>query len=62
MDDQVKLGTFTPSLYHPSLEVKQSLDELLDSFKSQFIKDKTNTGMANLAKMQIDTGNSDSVL
>ena len=41
--------------------VKQSLDELLYSFKSQFAKHKTRIGTTNLAKMQIDAGISDPV-
>ena len=55
IDDQVHLHTFTPHLHHLSSKVKQSLDELSDSFKSQFAKDKSSIGMMNLAKMQIDT-------
>ena len=51
MDDQVQQDTFIPPLYHLSLEVKWSLDELLDSFESQSVKDKTSMGMANVAKM-----------
>ena len=61
MGVQVQLDTFTPSLHHLSSEVKWSLDELLDSFKSQFAKDDTSIGTTNLAKIQIDTGNAESV-
>ena len=61
MDDQVQLDTFTPPLHHLSLEVKWSLDELFESFKSHFVKDETSIGMTNLSKMQIDTGNYDPV-
>ena len=43
------------------MEVKQSLDELLESFKSQFATDETSIGMINLTKMQIDPGSSDPV-
>ena len=51
MDDQVQLNTFTPPSHHLSSEVKQSLNELLKSFKSQFVKDETSIGMTNLTKM-----------
>ena len=36
MDEQVQLDTFKPPLHNLSQEVKQSLDELLKTFKSQF--------------------------
>ena len=61
MDDQVQPDTFTPPLHHLSSTVKWSPDELFDSFKSQNAKDKASIGMTNLAKMQIDTGNSNPV-
>ena len=56
MDHQGQLDTFTPPLHHFSLEVKQCLDELLESFKYKFVKDETNIG-----KMQIETGNSETI-
>ena len=58
MDDQVQPVTFTCPLHHLSSEVKQSLDELLESLKSKIAKDETRIGMTNLIKVQIDTGNS----
>ena len=61
MDDHIQLDTFTLPLHHLSSEVQSSLDELLDSFKSQFVKDETSIGTTNLTKIQIDTGNSDLV-
>ena len=62
MDDDVPPDTFTPPLHHLSLKVQCSLDELLDSFKTQFTKEKTSIGMTNLMEMQIDTGTSNPVL
>ena len=62
MDDQVQMDTFTPLLHHLLSKVKCSLDDLLDLFKSQFLKDKTSIGTTILMKMQIDTGNSSTVL
>ena len=57
MDEQVQLGTFKSPLHKLSSEVKESLDKLLESFKSKFVKDETSIGATNLTKMQIDTGN-----
>ena len=51
IDDQVQLDSFKSLLPHLSSEVKHSLDELLESFKSQFVKDETSTVMTNLTKM-----------
>ena len=62
MDNWPQPDTFTPPLHHLSSEVKQSLDELLESFKSQFAKDETSIDMINLTKIQINTCNSDPVL
>ena len=61
MDYQVQPDTFMSLLHCPSSKLKWSLDELLDSFKSQFVTDETSIGMANQAEMQIDKGNSDPV-
>ena len=61
MDDQVQLDTFRPPLHNPSSKVKQALDKLLESFKSQFAKDETSIGTTYLTKMQMDTGNSEPV-
>ena len=59
--EQVQSDTFKPPLHNLSSEVKWSLDKLLESFKSQFMKDEASIGMTNLIKMQIDTGNSNPV-
>ena len=61
IDEQVQLDTFKSSLHNLSSEVKWSLDKLLESFKSQFVKDEISIGMTNLTEMQIDTGNSEPV-
>ena len=62
MDDGVQPDTFTPPLHHLPFKVQCSLDELLDPFKKQFVKDEMNIETTNLMKMQIDTGSSDHVL
>ena len=61
MEDQAQPETFILPIHHFSSEVKQSLEELLDPFKSQFVNDKTSIYMMNLAKMQIDIYNSNPV-
>ena len=61
MDEQVQPDTFKPPLYNFSKEIKQSLNKLLETFKSQFLRDKTNNGTTHLTKMQIDTGTSEPV-
>ena len=62
MDDHIQLSTFTLPLHHLSSEVKLSLDELLESFKSQFVKDETSVGITYLTKIQINTDNPNPVL
>ena len=53
MDDQVQPDTFMPPLHNLLSAVKQSLDKLLESFKSKFAKDETHIGTTNLTKIQI---------
>ena len=47
MYDQVQLDTFTHTLNCLPLKVQCSLDELLDSFETQFMKVETSIGMIN---------------
>ena len=55
------MDTFKPPLYNLSPEIKQLLDKLLETFKSQFAWDETGIGTMQLTKMQIHTGTSESV-
>ena len=41
--------------------MRKSLNQLLETFKSQIEQDKTSFGTTHLTKMQIDTGNSEPV-
>ena len=61
LDEQVQLDTFKPPLHNLSPEIKQSLDKLLEIFKSPFAKDEKSIGATNLTKMQIDIGISELV-
>ena len=58
MDEQVHSETVKPPLPNLSPEIKQSLDKLLDTFKSQFVQEETGIGTTDLTKMQIDRGTS----
>ena len=55
MDKQVQPDTFNPPLHNLSQEVKQSLNKLLETFKSLFAWAETSIGTTHLTKMQIDT-------
>ena len=52
----------TPPLHTPPGDVRKSLNQLLETFKSQFVQDKTSIGNTHLTKMQIDMGKSEPVL
>ena len=58
MDDQVQLDTLTTPLHNLSWGVTWSLDKLLESLRSQFLKDESSISMTDMWKVQIDTGNS----
>ena len=59
IDNEVQLDTFMPFLHHLILKVQHSLGELIDSFKTHFVKDEMSIGMANLTKKQVGTSASD---
>ena len=61
MDEQVQPDTFQTPLHNLSLEVKKSLDKLLESLQSQYVKDEPSISMTNLTKMQINRGSSELV-
>ena len=62
IDKHVQPDTFTPPLHTLLGNVKKSLNQLLETFKSQFVQVKTSIGTTHLTKMQIDTGDSEPVL
>ena len=61
LDEHVQPDTFTPPLNTLSDDVRKSLNQLLETFKSQLTQDETSTGTTHLTKMQIDTGDSEPV-
>ena len=61
MDEQFQLDIFKPPFHNLSQKINQSLNKLLETFKSQVAWDKTSIGTTHLTKIQIDTGTSESV-
>ena len=61
MDEQFQVDTLKPTLHKLSQEIQQSLAKLLETFKSQFVQDKTSISTEHLNKMQTDTGTSEPV-
>ena len=49
--------SFKPPLHSLLGDVRKSLNQLLETFKSQFALVKTSIGITFLTKMQIDMGN-----
>ena len=43
-------------------DVRKSLNQLLETFKSQFAWDETSIGTTHLTKMQVDMGSSEPIL
>ena len=58
IDEHVQSDTFTPPLHMLPGHVRKSLNQLLETFISQFVQDETCIGTTHLTKMQIDTGDS----
>ena len=61
LDEHVQPDTFTPPLHTLTDDVRKSLNQLLETFKSQSAQDGTGTGTTHLTKMQIDMGHSEPV-
>ena len=61
IDEYIQPDTFTPPLHTLPGNVRKSLNQLLEIFKSQFAQDETSIGTTHLTKMQIDTGDSEPV-
>ena len=51
IDMQVQPDTFTPSLHTLLDDVRKSLKQLLETFKSQFAQDETSIGTTHFTKM-----------
>ena len=60
--DHVQPDSFTPNLHALPSDTRKSLNQLLETFKSQFEQDETSIGTTHLTKMQIHMGDSESVL
>ena len=55
----IKPDSFTPPKYQLDSTIQQQLDNLLQTFKDQFAKDKMTISTTPLTQMSIDTGDSD---
>ena len=60
--EHVQLDAFTLPLHTLLGNMRKSLNQLLETFKSQFAQDETSIDTTHLTRMQIDTGNLDPVL
>ena len=61
IDLYIQPEIFTPPLHTLPGDVRKSLNQLLETFKSQFAQDGTNIGTTHLTKMQIDMSDSEPV-
>ena len=62
IDEHVQPDTFTPPSHTVLSDVRKSLNQLLETLKSQMLQDETHIGTRHLTKMKIDTGDSKPVL
>ena len=56
LDEHIQPDSFTLPLHTLPFDVRKSFNQLLETFKSQFLQDETSIENTNLTKMQIDTG------
>ena len=61
LPETIKPDSFTPPKYQLDSTIREQLDNLLGTFKDQFMKDKTTIGTTPLTQMSINTGDSDPV-
>ena len=61
IDEHIQPDAFTSPLCTLLGNVRESQNQLLVTFKSQFVQDETSIAITHLTKMQIDTGNSEPV-
>ena len=57
--EHIQPDPFIPPLHTLPDDVIKSLNQLLETFKSQFAQDETSIRTSDLTKMQIDTGDSE---
>ena len=48
IDEHIQLDSFTPPLHTLLSNVRESLNQLLKTFKSQFVKDETSIGTTHM--------------
>ena len=51
LDEYIQPDSFTPPLHTLPDDVRKSLNQLLETFKSQFAQDETSIGTTHLTKM-----------
>ena len=61
IDKHIQPDTFTPPLHTLPGDMWKSLNQLLETLKSQSAQDETSIGITHLRKMPIDTSNSEPV-
>ena len=61
IDEHIQPDVFRHPLHTFLGNVKKSMNQLLETFKSQFVQDETSIGTTHLTKLQIDTGDSEPV-
>ena len=61
LDNHIQPDTFTPPLHTLPDNERKSVNQLLETFKSQFAQDETSIGTTHLTKMQLDMGDSEPV-
>ena len=54
INEHIQPDSFTTALHTLLGDVRKSLNQLLETFKSQFVQDETSFGTTHLTKMQID--------
>ena len=62
IDEHIQPHTFTSPLHTIPGDLRKSLNQLLETFKSQFAQDETSIGTKHLTKMKIDMGDSEPIL
>ena len=61
LDEHFQPDTFIPPIHIITGDVRKSLNQLMETFKSHFAQVETRILNTHLTKMQIDMGNSETV-
>ena len=62
IDQHIQPDSFIPPLHTLLDDMRKSLNQLLETFISQFTQNETSIGTTHLTKIQTDVGNSEPVL